>query len=89
MWNDESELRGDSYYLSNIQYDIKYIIKKHETLTTIPPIHVYINNINNGLVFKIKHRIEAKISNAWDNKMIWQHKKNNRQNKKRRKCANS
>ena len=28
-------------------------IKKHETLTTIPPVHVYINRINNGLVFTI------------------------------------
>ena len=30
-------------------------LKKHETLTTlttIPPIHVYINRINNRLVFK-------------------------------------
>ena len=26
----------------------------HETLTKIPPIHVYINRINNRLVFKIK-----------------------------------
>ena len=29
-------------------------LKKHETLTTISPIHVYINRINNRLVFKIK-----------------------------------
>ena len=29
-------------------------LKKHETLTTIPPIHIYINRINNRLVFKIK-----------------------------------
>ena len=40
--------------MSGIQDYIKYIIKKHETLTTIPPIHVYINRINNRLVFKIK-----------------------------------
>ena len=32
----------------------EYIIKKHETLTTIPPIHVYNNRINSTLVFKIK-----------------------------------
>ena len=37
-----------------IQDYIEYIIKKHETLTAIPPIHVYINRINNRLVFKIK-----------------------------------
>ena len=29
-------------------------LKKHETLTTVPPVHVYINKINNRLVFKIK-----------------------------------
>ena len=28
--------------------------KKHETLPTNPPIHIYINRINNRLVFKIK-----------------------------------
>ena len=33
---------------------IKYIIKKDETLTTISPIHIYINRVNNRLVFKIK-----------------------------------
>ena len=29
-----------SYSVSNIQDYIKYIIKKHETWTLIPPIHV-------------------------------------------------
>ena len=33
---------------------IDSIIKKHETLTKICPIHVYINRINSSLVFKIK-----------------------------------
>ena len=54
MWNDEFELSDCSYYVSDIQVYIEYIIKKHETLTTIPPIHVYINRINNRLVFRIK-----------------------------------
>ena len=40
--------------MSNIQDYTKYIIKKHETLIILPPIHVYINRINNRLVFKIK-----------------------------------
>ena len=43
-----------SYSVSDLQDYIEYIIKKHETLTAIPPIHVYINRINNVLVFKIK-----------------------------------
>ena len=48
------ELSDGSYFVSNIQDYIEYIIRKHETLITIPPIHVYINIINNRLVFKIK-----------------------------------
>ena len=53
-WNDEFELPDGCYFVSDIQDSIEFIIKKHETLTTIPPIHVYINKINNRLVFKIK-----------------------------------
>ena len=53
-WNDEFELPDGSYSVSDIQDYIEFIIKKHETLTTIPPIHVYINRINNKLVFEIK-----------------------------------
>ena len=29
-------------------------LKKNGTLTTVPPIHVYINRINNRLAFKLK-----------------------------------
>ena len=38
----------------DIQDYIEDIIKNHETLTTIPAIHVFINRINNRLVFKVK-----------------------------------
>ena len=44
--NDELEL-PNGYFLSDIQDYIQYIIKMDERLTTIPPIHVYINKINN------------------------------------------
>ena len=49
--------------MSDIQDYIEYIIKKHEILTTFPPIHVYINKINNRLVFKIKdgYRLELQM----------------------------
>ena len=46
-WNDEFELPGGSYSVSDIQDYIEYIISKHETLTRISPIHVFINRINN------------------------------------------
>ena len=45
-WDDEFELPAGCYSVSDI--------KKHETLTTVSPIHVYINRINNRSVFKIK-----------------------------------
>ena len=46
-----------SYSVSDIQDHIEYIIKKHETLTIIRPIHVYLNRINNKLVFGTKMNI--------------------------------
>ena len=57
-WNDEFELSDGSYSVSDIQ---DYIIKKHETLTTIPSIHVYINMINNTLVFRIKDEYKPEL----------------------------
>ena len=59
-WNDEFELPDGSYSVSDIQDYIKYIIKKIETLTKIPPIHVYINRINNRLIFIINdgHKLD-------------------------------
>ena len=61
-WNDEFELPDGSYSVSDIQDYIEFIIKKHETLTTIPPIHVYINRINNSLVFKIKDKYKLELT---------------------------
>ena len=40
--------------MSDIQDCIEYIIKRPKTLPTNPLIHIYINRINNRLVFKIK-----------------------------------
>ena len=60
-WNDEFELPDGSHSVSDIQDYIEYIIKKHEILTTIPPIHVYINRINNRLEFKIKDGYKSEL----------------------------
>ena len=53
-WSDEFELSDGSYSVWDIQDNIEFIIKMHETLTSIPPICIYINRTNNRLVFKIK-----------------------------------
>ena len=43
-------------FLISVRYSRLYRVyhKKHETFPTNPPIHIYINRINNRLVFKIK-----------------------------------
>ena len=73
--NDEFELPDGSYYLSNIQDYIGYIIKKHETLTIIPLIHVYINRINNRLVFKIKEGYKLELQTPKTIKLLGSTKK--------------
>ena len=73
--NDEFELPDGSYYLSNIQDYIEYIIKKHETLTIIPLIHVYINRINNRLVFKIKEGYKLELQTPKTIKLLGSTKK--------------
>ena len=55
------ELPDDSYSMSDNQDYIEYIIKKHEALTTIPPVHVYINRINNELMFKMKNGYKLRL----------------------------
>ena len=53
----------------------KYIIKKHETLTTIPPIYVYINRINNRSVFKIKDGYKLELQTLEKMKLFGSTKK--------------
>ena len=49
-WIDEFELPDRSDSVSDMQDYIEYIIKKHNTSTTILSIHIYINTINKRLV---------------------------------------
>ena len=43
-----------SYSIAAIQNYFEYIIKKHETITDVSPVLIYVNEINNRIVFKIK-----------------------------------
>ena len=56
--NDEFELLEGSYSVSDIQDYIAYITEKHEILSTNPYIQIYINRINNRVIFKIKNDIQ-------------------------------
>ena len=69
-WDDEFDLPDGSYSISDIQVYIKYIIKKQETLATIPAIHVYINRINNRLVFKIKDVCKVELQTPETKKLF-------------------
>ena len=68
-WNDEFELPDGSYSVSDVQDYIKYIIKKHETLISVPPIFVDTNRMNNRLVFiytnGINNRLVLKIKGGY------------------------
>ena len=50
-----------SYSVSDIQDYIEYIIKKHDTLTTNPRFHAFINRINNRSVFKTKDAYKLEL----------------------------
>ena len=52
--NETFDLPDGSYNISEIQDYIDYIIKKHETIGENAPILIYVNTINNRIVFKIK-----------------------------------
>ena len=52
-WNDEFDFPNESYSISIIQDYFEYIIRKHETITSNPPVKIYVNKIKNRTVFKI------------------------------------
>ena len=43
-----------SYSIAALQNYFECIIKKHETITDVSPVLIYVNEINNKIVFKIK-----------------------------------
>ena len=75
-WNDKFEFPNGSYSVSDTQDFIEYIIKKHEKLATILPVHFYINGINNRLVFKIKDGYKVELQTSETMKLFASTKKN-------------
>ena len=74
-WNDEFEFPDGSYSVSDIQDYIEFIIKKYETLITNSLIHIYINSIDNRLVFKIKDGDELELQTPETMKLFGSTKK--------------
>ena len=53
-WNDTFDVPDASYSIAALQNYFEYIIKKHETIAKVSPVLIYVNEINNRIVFKIK-----------------------------------
>ena len=53
-WNDTFDVPDGSYSIAAIQNYFECINKKHETIADVSPVLIYVNEINNGIVFKIK-----------------------------------
>ena len=53
-WNDEFELPDGSYSVSDIQDYFKYILKKHGENTNKPSVQIYVNKIEDMIIFKVK-----------------------------------
>ena len=54
-WNDEFELPDGSYSVSDIQDYFEYILKKHGEDIDKPSVQIYINKIENRVIFKVKN----------------------------------
>ena len=74
-WIDEFGLPDGSYSVSDIQDYIEYVIRKSETLAAIPPLHIYINRINNRSVFKIKDGYKLELQTPETMKLFGSTKK--------------
>ena len=53
-WNDTFDAPDGSHSIAALQNYFEYIIKKHETITNVSPVLIYVNEINNRIVFKTK-----------------------------------
>ena len=71
-WND---LPDGCYSVS------EYIIKKHETTADNPPVRVYVNKINNRIVFKIKTGYKLELLTKEAMQLLGRTKKDIDQNK--------
>ena len=50
-----------SYSIAALQKYFEYIIKKHETIADVSPMLIYVNEINNRIVFKIKSGYKVEL----------------------------
>ena len=59
--NDNFELPGVSYSVSNIQDCFQCIFKKHGESIAKPPVKIYVNKIENRITFKTKDEYSLEL----------------------------
>ena len=75
------DLLDGSYSVFDIQDYFEYIITKHETIANIPPVQIYVNKINNRIVFKIKTGYKLELLSKETMQLLESTKKDIDQNK--------
>ena len=60
-WNDTFDVPDGSYSIAALQNYFEYIIRKHETIADVSPVLIYVNEINNRIVFKIKSGYKVEL----------------------------
>ena len=60
-WNEEFELPG-GFSMSDIQDYFEHILKQHGEKTVNPSIKIYINKVQNRIMFKIKTEYYLELS---------------------------
>ena len=69
-WNEEFKLPHGSYSISDIQDYFEYVLKKHAKKRINPSIRIYINKVENRIMFKIKKRYFLELLRIETMKMV-------------------
>ena len=79
--NNTFNLHVGNYSISDIQDYFEYIIKKHEIITDSYLLQIYVNKIENRIVFKIKTGYKLELLSRETKKLLGSTKKDVDQNK--------
>ena len=70
-WNDKLELPNGSYSVSDVQYNLEYILKKHVEKADNLSIKIYTNKIENRIASKIKTGYFPELLTPETMKLFW------------------
>ena len=69
-WNDTFGVPDGSYSITAVQNYFDHIIKKHEIIADVSPVLIYVNEINNRIVFKTKSGYKLELLSKETMKLI-------------------